>query len=266
MLTALSLPHARRRFIAIVLSETIAPLGASTDLATLQNQLELALIDHGLLKDGFEAAADEVARSVRDDSARVAQRIRDARELYLQTHPRTIEPAEISPAAKNVAGSAEKGTQALANIAHGVSGVVLGAASAAGSWIASTFVPTEEGATERLNSAARATKDVVGGVGDGVKEVKDTLKDAGGGVIENDYGKEARDVVGNVGQSVGNVGSVVADAAAVTSGAPLLAAGVVGAASEQSKEQRKQDIEQSREDKASDAPPKQGDEVDTGML
>ncbi|TBU44170.1 hypothetical protein BD309DRAFT_990477 [Dichomitus squalens] len=225
-------------------------------------QFELALIDHGLLKDGFEAAADEVARSVREGSARVAQRVRDARELYLRTHPRTTEPVVFHPAAQNMAGSAERGTQTLANIAHGVSGSVLGAASVAGSWFARTFVPTEPKVTERLNSAARGTMDVAGGVGAGVQDVKDALEHAGCEVIENDYGKEARVVVGNVGQSVGNVGAVAADAATVTSGGPVLAADVIGAASEQNKELRKRDIEEVK----ADGVPEESDGVDTEML
>ncbi|KAI8977791.1 hypothetical protein BD414DRAFT_517035 [Trametes punicea] len=208
------------------------------DLAELQNRFELALIEYGLLKDGFEAAADEVGRSIREDSARVARRIREARDLYLKTHPPTVDPVQFSKAAHNVTGSSVSGTQSLANAAHWVSGALTSAAASAGAWIAGTLVPTEPKATEQLDSAARSVSAVVGGVAEGTKEVKDTLKDAAGAVVENDYGKEARNVAGNVGQSVNNVSAVAGDVATVTSGAALAIAGLQGAASRQNEEQR----------------------------
>ena len=226
-----------------MLPESTSAQGATVDLAGLQNQLELILIDHGLLKDGFEAAADELARSVREDSARTAQRIREAREHYLQTHPRTIEPAEFSRAAHNLADSSASGTQSIANVAHRVSGAVMAGAASAGAWIASTFVPTDKETTEQLNSASRGVADVATGVGAGVTEVKDTLKDATGTILENEYGAEAREVVGDVGQSVGNVGAAVGDVATATSGAPIAVAGLQGAASRQDEEQKEKERE-----------------------
>ena len=226
-----------------MLPEPTSAQGATVDLSGLQNQLELILIDHGLLKDGFEAAADELARSVREDSARTAQRIREARERYLQTHPRTIEPAEFSRAAHNLADSSASGTQSIANVAHRVSGAVMAGAASAGAWIASTFVPTDKETTEQLNSASRGVADVATGVGAGVTEVKDTLKDATGTILENEYGAEAREVVGDVGQSVGNVGAAVGDVATATSGAPIAVAGLQGAASRQDEEQKEKERE-----------------------
>ncbi|KAI0631438.1 senescence-associated protein-domain-containing protein [Trametes polyzona] len=223
-------------FVAIVLPE--AGEQPSADLAELQNEFELALIEYGLLKDGFEAAADEISRSVRENSARTAERIRRAKELYLQTYPRTIEPAHFSQAAHNVTESSATGTQSLANAAHWVSGAVTSAASSAGAWIASTFVPTRPEATAQLDSAARGVSIVVQGVSEGVGEVKDTLKNTAAAVVENDYGEEARTVTGNVGQSVANVGAVAGDAATVTSGAAFAVAGLQGAASRQDAEQR----------------------------
>ncbi|KAI0370752.1 hypothetical protein BV20DRAFT_1035699 [Pilatotrama ljubarskyi] len=222
-------------FVGIVLPEAVDQPGV--DLAELQNLFELALIEYGLLKDGFEAAADEVSRSVREDSARTAQRIRDAKEFYLKTHPRTIDPAEFPEVTHEVAQSSVSGTQSLANAAHWVSGAVTSAASSAGAWIASTLVPTEPSATEQLTSAARGVSTVVQGVSEGTKEVKDTVKDAAGAVVENDYGEEAREVAGSVGQSVGNVGAVAGDVATVTSGAALAVAGLQGAAGRQNEEQ-----------------------------
>ncbi|KAI9059863.1 hypothetical protein FKP32DRAFT_1595878 [Trametes sanguinea] len=222
-------------FVAIVLPEAVEQSGA--DLAELQNRFELALIEYGLLKDGFEAAADEVSRSVREDSARTAQRIREARDFYLQTHPRTIEPVSVSRPLHSLANSSVSGTQSVANAAHWVSGAVTSAASSAGAWIASTFVPTEPGATEKLNSTARGVSTVVHGVAKGTKDVKDTLKESAGDVVENDYGEEARGVAGNVGQSVNNVGAVAGDVATVTSGAALAVAGLQGAAGRQNEEQ-----------------------------
>ncbi|KAH9895700.1 senescence-associated protein-domain-containing protein [Cubamyces lactineus] len=209
---------------------------SDTDLAELQNTFELVLTEYGLLKDGFEAAADEVGRSIREDSARTAQRIREAKDFYLKTHPRTVDPVHVSSAARNLTGSGVSGTQSLANAAHWVSGVVTSAAASAGGWIASTFVPTEPATTEKLNSTARGVSSVVSGAADGTKEVKDTLKDAAGSVVENDYGEEAREVSGNVGQSVGNVGAVAGDVATVTSGAALAVAGLQGAAGRQDEE------------------------------
>ncbi|KAI0738201.1 hypothetical protein C8Q80DRAFT_1347854, partial [Daedaleopsis nitida] len=114
-------------FVAIVLPES--PAALTIDLAELQNQFELILIEHDLLKDGFEAAADEFARSVREDSARTAQRIRASRDTYLTTHPRTIEPTHFSPAAHTITGGTASGTQSIANVAHRVSGAVMAGAA-----------------------------------------------------------------------------------------------------------------------------------------
>ena len=66
-------------FVCIVLPDAVEQPG--TDLAELQNHFELILTEYGLLKDGFEAAADEVGRSIRENSARTAQRIREAKDL-----------------------------------------------------------------------------------------------------------------------------------------------------------------------------------------
>ncbi|KAI0643364.1 hypothetical protein C8Q79DRAFT_978510 [Trametes meyenii] len=67
---------ADKGFIGIVLPTAAGQ--PHSDLAELQNQFELILIEYGLLKDGFEAAADEVSQSVREDSVRAAERIREA--------------------------------------------------------------------------------------------------------------------------------------------------------------------------------------------
>lgn len=229
-------------FVAITLPEVTAPLGASVDLASLQNDLELVLIEHDLLKDGFQAAADEIARSVREDSARTAQRIRDARVRYLATHPRTTEPVALSDVAHRGAEMSASGTQALADVAHGVLGAVTAVAGTAGAWVASTFVQTEPETTAQLNAASCGTEDIGRGVGSGIGEVKDALQGAAGDVIENELGGEARDVLGNAGQSVGNVGAVVGDVATAISGGPILAARLMGAAS-------RQDVEQELKDK-----------------
>ncbi|KAH9850995.1 hypothetical protein C2E23DRAFT_887020 [Lenzites betulinus] len=223
-------------FVAIVLPEATEHPGS--DLAELQNDFELALIEYGLLKDGFEAAADEVGRSVREDSARTAQRIRDAKALYLETHPRTADPAHFSKTSHGVAGGTASSTQSVADAAHWVSGAVTSVASSAGAWIASTFVPTRPSATENLDAAARGVSTIVEGISTGVGEVTDTVQDAAGEVVENDYGAEARDVAGNVGQGVANVGAVAKDAATVTSGAALAVAGLQGAAKRQDAEQQ----------------------------
>lgn len=160
------------------------------------------------------------------------------RRRYLQTHPRTTDPAHLSNTTHNVTGSSEAGTQSIVDAAHWVSGAVTSAASSAGAWIASTFVPTRPEATEQLDAAARGASSITQGVVEGAGEVKDTLKDAAGAVVENDYGAEARGVVGGVGQSVANVGAVAGDAATVTSGAALALAGLQGAAGRQDAEQR----------------------------
>ncbi|KAL7278248.1 hypothetical protein ACG7TL_008224 [Trametes sanguinea] len=222
-------------FVAIVLPEAVEQPGA--DLAELQNRFELALIEYGLLRDGSEAAADEVDRSVREDSARTAQRIRAARDFYLKAHPRTIEPVSISRPLHSLASSSASGTQSVANAAHWVSGAVTSAASSAGAWIASTFVPTDPAATDNLNSVARGISTVVHGVAEGTRDVKETLQESAGDVVDHQYGGEARGVSGDVGQSVNNVGAVAGDVATVTSGAALAVAGLQGAASRQDEEQ-----------------------------
>ncbi|KAI0824434.1 hypothetical protein BC628DRAFT_1322728 [Trametes gibbosa] len=223
-------------FVAVVLPEVTDHPG--TDLEGLQNDFELALVEYGLLKDGFEAAADEIGRSVHEDSARTAQRIRDAKTQYMRIHPRTSDPAHLSQTSHNVAGGAASGTQSVADAAHWVSGAVTSAASSAGAWIASTFVPKQPSATKRLDAAAGGVSAVVDGISAGAGEVKEAVKGAAGEVVENDYGAEVRGVAGDVGQSVANVGAIAEDAATVTSGAALAVAGLRGAAKRQDEEQQ----------------------------
>ncbi|KAI1793750.1 hypothetical protein LXA43DRAFT_1081303 [Ganoderma leucocontextum] len=195
--------------VAIVLPEADAAHGASLDLPSPQNELELVLVEYGLLKDGIEAAADEVARSIHEDSTRTAQRLREV----------CLRSAEFSSVADNVSRGAERGIQSMADVAHGVSGTVLGVALVAGALVTNALAPSEAAESTRgqLSAPARRTTSTMQPDGVVVGEVKDASHDTGGEMDEDDYESKARYVAGTAGQDMVAPSAVDADMTTGTS-------------------------------------------------
>lgn len=71
-------PRAIRRYVKITLPEGVTTRGSPSE--KLQTQLEQILVHHGLLK---EAVADELAKSMREGSATVAQSVRLSTSEYV---------------------------------------------------------------------------------------------------------------------------------------------------------------------------------------
>lgn len=65
----------------VTLPEGVAAQGSPFE--KLQTQFEQILVHHGLLKEGIEAVADEVGKSMRESSAGVAQRVRSSTSEYV---------------------------------------------------------------------------------------------------------------------------------------------------------------------------------------
>lgn len=74
-------PRAIRRYVKITLPEGVTTRGSPSE--KLQTQLEQILVHHGLLKEGVEAVADELAKSMREGSATVAQSVRLSTSEYV---------------------------------------------------------------------------------------------------------------------------------------------------------------------------------------
>ncbi|KAM5545488.1 hypothetical protein V8D89_000526 [Ganoderma adspersum] len=252
---------ANEGFVAIVLPEPNVTHGAESSTVTpLQNELELVLVEHGLLKDGFGAAADEVSRSIREDSTRIAQRIRD---LRLRTAS-----AELSNVANSVSRGAEKGMQSLADVAHEVSGAVLGAAFVAGALVTNALAPSEAAeSSEQRSAPARRVTGTTRPVGGAVGETKDVppKHDADCKTAEDDYVKEAQGAESKAGRDL--AGPSATNTAIETSDGSPFPTGVVRTSSEQNQGPKAeavrddlgidQRVQRTEDDK---------DVVDTGML
>ena len=65
----------------VTLPEGVAVQGSPFE--KLQTQFEQILVHHGLLKEGIEAVADEVGKSMRESSAGVAQSVRSSTSEYV---------------------------------------------------------------------------------------------------------------------------------------------------------------------------------------
>ncbi|OCH85848.1 hypothetical protein OBBRIDRAFT_739112 [Obba rivulosa] len=212
---------------------------AESMLSQLQTRFEQVLVDYGLLKEGVEANADELGKSVRDESAVLAQNVKDSVPPYLTQYPPTTSPASFTETGHSVMASSASGTGSLAATAWQLTNAVSTAAGQAGAWVAGRFVPTTESNTETLQSTANAWDITSDGVSAGLSEVRSAAGDAAGKIVENDYGPEAREVLGNAATSAGNVGAVAGAAMEVTSGAAFATAGLRGAAASQTKQQER---------------------------
>ncbi|KAF9817917.1 hypothetical protein IEO21_03111 [Rhodonia placenta] len=219
--------------VQILLVKILLPEGVTvvdSPFEKLQTKFEQALIHHGLLKEGIEAAADEIGMSMREESAKLAQRARGSTESHLSENPPTESPVEVHTAIHTASDSDANGAKSLASAARRMSIAVGTVAGQAGTWVTEHLVTTTTPASQTLNSLSNAHDSMADGYDAGSAEVGGALADAAGSRVENAYGTRAREVLDNTGSSAGNVGAAVGDVALATSGASLLTQGFKGAA------------------------------------
>ncbi|KZT66482.1 hypothetical protein DAEQUDRAFT_674869 [Daedalea quercina L-15889] len=233
-----------RSYVKITLPEGVTVEGSPFE--TLQTQFEQILVHYGLLKEGVEAVADELGKSMREGSANTAQSVRTSTSEYAAGNPPTDDPVAVPDAIHAASSSSASGTGAIASAVGGVTGLVSSAAGHAGAWIASHVVPTTTPATQTLSSASNAWDSASDGYVAGTAEVKSAVGDAAGVRVETELGKDARAVAEDAGASVQNASAAVGDVLVTASGPGLATAGLKGAAGAQLKEQEEKD--QKKED------------------
>ncbi|TCD63799.1 hypothetical protein EIP91_004950 [Steccherinum ochraceum] len=241
-------------YVKVTLPEGVKEEGS--EFASLQEQFEKILIDYGLLKDGIAAAGDEIGRGVKESAGSAATKIRGGTAVYLAENPPTQHPATFTQGTHNVTASSESAANSLFSMASKAAGAVGNAASSAGAWVASNTVPTTHENTETLHHAGDAYNASTGGIGSGVSTLKDSVAEATGQIVENEWGREARDVGGNLAGSAGSLSGAAGQTAAIVSGATIVKGGVKGAVETVEME----DLQQKEEDvkRASDEePPRQ---------
>ncbi|KAL4244661.1 hypothetical protein ABKN59_010305 [Abortiporus biennis] len=157
-----------------------------SELSSLQEKFEGVLIKFGLLKEGIEAAVDEVERSVPEHPQSTAHTMKGT-ENYSQQYP----PA---PSSGTTHSTSETTT---ASASHSI----LNAASKVTAAVGSSL--------HNLNTSNESAS---GGIATGTGDVADTSTNPAGPIMENDHGIEAKDVANNTGGTAG-------EAIGVTSGA-----------------------------------------------
>ncbi|THH32717.1 hypothetical protein EUX98_g1458 [Antrodiella citrinella] len=221
-------------YVKLTLPEGVKDEGS--EFAQLQEQFEKVLVDHGLLKDGIAATGDNVGRSVQETAGSAARKIRGGTAEYLADHPPTTDPATFTQTTHNVTSSSASATDSIYTVATKLGTVVGNVASSAGAWVTSK-VPTTQETTDTLNQVGDAYTSTTGGIAAGVGQLKATMTEATGQVVENEWGREARDVGGDLAGSVGNITGSVGQAASVASGATVFDGGLKGAIEMENKQQ-----------------------------
>ncbi|KZT01957.1 uncharacterized protein LAESUDRAFT_662823 [Laetiporus sulphureus 93-53] len=236
-------------YVKIVLPEGVKEAGSAFE--RLQTGFEKILVHHGLLKEGIEAVADELGKSAREDSAHAAQQIRDSTTVYLADNPPTDSPISLPGPVRTASATSADTTSSIASAASRMSASISHAAENAGMWMAEHLVPNSPPATHQtLSSLSNAYDTAADGYGAGAGEVKDALADAASARIENAYGREAREVAGDVGASAQNVGGALGEVVVGTSGATIATAGIKGAAGAKADQRESEDWLDDREDDA----------------
>lgn len=149
------------------------------------------------------------------------------RSSFLSKNPPTDAPLTYSDTAHSLSASSSSATTTLYNAAQTVSSSISSVAASAGAFLSTRLAggpPAEE-----TKEAARAAGDAYNSVGEGTKIVKDAISTSVGDIVQNEMGKETRDIGGNVVGSVGDVGAAVGQVAEVGTGAVLVSGGVKGA-------------------------------------
>ncbi len=149
------------------------------------------------------------------------------RSSFLSKNPSTDAPLTYSDTAHSLSASSSSATTTLYNAAQTVSSSISSVAASAGAFLSTRLAggpPAEE-----TKEAACAAGDVYNSVGEGKKVVEDAISTSVGDIVQNEMGKETRDIGGNVVGSVGDVGAAVGQVAEVGTGAVLVSGGVKGA-------------------------------------
>lgn len=239
-----------------------------TQLSQLRDRFEGILIEHGLLMGGIEAAGDEVGRSVRENTYRIARRIQEATKesdsqflwhdillmllvRYLRDNPPTKYPTEVPQTVHTVTSASSTATESLFRAASLVTSAVGSAASSAGSWMTANVVPTTDENTRRLNATSNAYDSSTGGIVNGIADVKNSLANGAGSIVENDLGPEARSASGNLASSVGNVAGIAGQAAHLTSGVTVASGALMGAVSTENRQQEQKDHREQKQKEGS---------------
>ncbi|CCM03958.1 uncharacterized protein FIBRA_06113 [Fibroporia radiculosa] len=189
-------------------------------------KFEQILIHHGLLKEGVEAAADEVGKSVREDTADLAQNFIKDISFVIEDSP-TTSPTNIPDSLQSAANSTASGTATLASAARRMSDAVGSVAGQAGAWVAG-HITASSSPSETLISLSNASDIATGEFSTGAAEVRSAVSDTAGLRIEYAHGEQAREVLENMGECVQNVGAAAGNVAVATSGVGIAAAGIKG--------------------------------------
>lgn len=154
---------------------------------------------------------------------------------WLAENPPTTSPMTFSPTAHKVTAKGAAAAESLFGAASTVRAAFASVASTAGAWISSAVGPASPSTAESHDSLANAYDAAAQGVGAGAVELKNVASETLGDVTQNEFGRDARTVGGNIGQGVGNVTGAVGQVAEV--GAVAAASSVRGAIDEDRKMQ-----------------------------
>ncbi|KAI0795915.1 hypothetical protein C8Q75DRAFT_744364 [Abortiporus biennis] len=184
----------------------------NSELSSLQEKFEGVLIKFGLLKEGIEAAVDEVERSVPEHPQSTAHTMKGT-ENYSQQYPPAPSSGTTHSTSETITASA---SHSILNAASKVTAAVGSVAATAGAWVADQMI-TPSASHEPANSSSlhnlnTSNESASGGIATGTGDVADTSTNPAGPIMENDHGIEAKDVASNTGGTAG-------EAIGVTSGA-----------------------------------------------
>ena len=245
-----------QRYVKILLPDGVKePL---SQLSYVRDKFENILFKHRLLKEGIEIAGDEVGRSVRESTYRLARRIQEATKesgspylwrdvllmlmaRYLRENPPAKSPTGVPQPVHSVAAAGSSATESLYRAASLVTSAVGSAAYSAGSWMTAHVVPATEENTRSLNATSNAYHSSTGGIVNGITDVKTSLANGASSILNNDLGPEARTASGNLVSSIGNVAGVAGQAVPLTSGVTMTSGVLKGAASTENRKHGKKD-------------------------
>ncbi|KAN0064791.1 hypothetical protein ACQY0O_001848 [Thecaphora frezii] len=117
-----------------------------------RDRMEQLLIEHGLLKSGLAAAADEVASSARQSGQQKAERIEAATQRYLDATPSTALPASFSNQTHRATAKTASATATGASYTHAASEAIADLAASAGAAMGKAFAWTRSSSHERSDN------------------------------------------------------------------------------------------------------------------
>lgn len=205
-------------------------------LATLQETFEAVLIKHGLLKDGIDAYADEIARSSQESALALAARIRQGTAAYLASKPPTAYPVQVDRSVHEAVDRAAAHTRSAASSTRRVANNVGSHASNAGAWLAkqsgspvapqteAAFAPTdlpfsendEAVSAQSLSSIASTYVTTASSLSSSMGALAMAVGESISAFVGHEFGPDAQRVADGTGASllgannaVGNIGNAV---------------------------------------------------------